>query len=728
MQKIILIIIILLYGSTTNINAQTWQYFNPPVLSGNDTLNLAWAGGLNNPVLSNIDLNFDGKQDLIIFEKAGKKILPFINQGNIGSTHWEYAPGYANAFPDESATWIILKDFSCDGLPDLFIGNSTGRIKCYKNTSPTGGPLQFTLYANSLKTKYPFFTDLSYTITDLPSLIDVDGDSDVDFLTFGGISTTVEWHRNYAMENYSRCDTFDFVMETDCWGHFAENQFNNNVTLNISCKGNTGSPKTLHSGSTLLAFDADGNGTKEVIIGDISYNTLVYLTNGGTPQQALMTAKDTTFPAYSIPANVMVFPAAYFVDINNDTKKDLVVAPFPENASANVGNVWYYENTNTDAQPIFQFKTDSLLNNKMIDVGSEANVAVFDENGDGLMDILIGNYLTKLNSGTDRSQLTLFRNIGTPNNPAFTLGTSDYLTISGVLGNTIAGIFPATGDLDNDGDVDLVLGDMEGKIHIFLNSAGVGNPAIFSLHAQNYNNIDIGAFCTPQLVDLDEDGLLDLICGKENGTLSYFRNTGGPNGFSFPSIADNSFWGQVDVLQPCCTGYSVPHAFKIPGDTLWNLWVGSEQGYIFQYTGINTNTGIQFNLQDSIIPGVEKRGKIRVFLQDINQDGKAELFTGNLPGGCLIYTQNGNTSTIENTEINPLRIYPVPVLNTIYWEIQSATIPELLSLIDLNGKSIYRETPGAFQGEINCASLPNGIYFLETIIKETKYYRKFQKE
>lgn len=726
MQRIFLIII-LLCSYATNLNAQNWYYYNPPVLSGTDTLNLAWTGGLNNPIFSNIDLNFDGKQDLIVFEKAGKKILPFINQGNTGSTHWEYAPGYANSFPEEVATWILLKDFSCDGLPDLFIGNSTGRIKCYKNTSPIGGPLQFTLYANSLKTKYPFFTDLSYTITDLPALIDVDGDSDLDFLTFGGISTTVEWHRNYAMENYSRCDTFDFALESDCWGHFAENQFNNNVTLNISCKGITGSPKTLHSGSTLLALDADGNGTKEVIIGDISYNTLVFLTNGGTPQQAFMTAKDTTFPAYSVPADVLVFPAAYFVDINNDSKRDLVVAPFPENASANVGNVWYYENTNTDAQPIFQFKTDSLLNNKMIDVGSEANVAVLDENGDGLMDILMGNYLTKLNSGTDKSELTLFRNIGTASNPVFTLSTNNYLNISGILGNTTAGIFPSTGDLDNDGDIDLVLGDMEGKIHFFLNSAGPGNPAVFSLHAQNYNNIDVGAFSTPQLVDLDEDGLLDLICGKENGTLSYFRNSGGSNGFSFPTIADDPFWGQVDVLQPCCTGYSVPHAFKIPGDTLWNLWVGSEQGYIFQYTGITTNSGAQFNLQDSIVPGVEKRGKIRVFLQDINQDGKPELFTGNLPGGCLIYTQNTSNQTKVETEPNPLSIFPVPVINKLFWKIESGIIPEEISVIDIQGRIIYNEKSNSTQGEINCVEFKSGIYFLETRISGISYFRKFQK-
>jgi hypothetical protein len=720
--------LLIVFGISFRLNAQTWQYYQPLVIANGDTLDLAWTGGLNNPVFSNIELNFDGIPDLIVYEKAGKKILPFLQQGAPGVADWVYAPAYASAFPSEAATWIICKDFNCDGKDDLFIGNSTGRIKCYQNTSPTAGPLQFTLFANTLKTRYPFFTDLSYTITDLPALIDVDGDTDLDFLTFGGISTTVEWHRNYAIENYNRCDTFDFVLETDCWGHFAENQFNNNVTLNISCKGNTGSPKTLHSGSTILAFDADGNGTKEIAIGDISYNTLVFLTNGGTPQQAMMTAKDTAYPSNSLSADVLVFPAAYFVDINNDAKRDLVVAPFPENASANVSNVWYYENSNTDAQPVFQFTTDSLLNREMIDVGSEANITLFDENADGLYDLLIGNYLRKKNNSQDISTLTLFRNIGTTTQPSFSLVQSDYLQISTLLGNTIAGIFPTTADLDNDGDVDLVLGDMEGRIHVFKNSAGPGNPASFQLFAQRYNGIDVGAFSTPQLVDLDGDNLPELISGKENGTLSFFKNMGGPDGFSFATVADDAFWGKVDVLPACCTGYSVPHVFKSSQDSSWQLWVGSEQGFIYQYTGINTILGTQFILQDSLISGVETRGKIRVYLQDINQDGKAELFTGNLPGGCLLYTLNGNTANQDEVESNPLWIYPVPVKHQIYWEIQSIAEVEKIEVMDVTGKIVYTDYPKQNQGEIQCATLTPGIYFIQVKSGDKIYQRKFRKE
>ncbi|MFT5918751.1 MAG: hypothetical protein ACI9FU_000551, partial [Granulosicoccus sp.] len=40
-----------------------------------------WAGGLNNPEFSNIDLNGDAIQDLFIFDKAGNKVVTYLGNG-----------------------------------------------------------------------------------------------------------------------------------------------------------------------------------------------------------------------------------------------------------------------------------------------------------------------------------------------------------------------------------------------------------------------------------------------------------------------------------------------------------------------------------------------------------------------------------------------------------------------------------------------------------------------
>lgn len=704
----------------SSLSAQYIPY-SPKVYHGTDSLMLPWAGGLNNPVLSNIDLNFDGVQDLFVYEKSGKKILPFVQKLISGNIVREYAPQYAQYFPQEQVNWMLLKDFNCDGKEDIFTGSSTGRMACYKNMSPAGGPLQFVLYASSLKTKYPFFTDMSYTTTDLPALIDVDDDTDLDVLLFSGISTTIEFHRNYAMENYNRCDTFDFIMETDCWGLFSENQFNNNVQLGISCKGRSGTDaKTLHAGSSILALDGDANGTKEVILGDISFNTLVYLTNGGSTQFANMTAKDTLFPAYDVSADVQVFPAAYYADINLDGKRDLIVAPFPENASWNVGNVWMYENIQADNSPRFEFRTDSFLNGDMIDVGTDANVAVFDENGDGLQDILLGNFLTKKSGSSDMSSLRLYRNIGSITTPEFMLVHEDYLNISSLFGPAFAAGFPTTGDVDQDGDTDLIIGDMDGKIHVFLNSAGAGNPCVFTLFAQNYQGIDVGAFATPQLFDVDQDGLPDLICGKENGTLSFFRNRGGLNGFDFPSVADNSYWGEVDVQPQCCTGYSVPHAFRLSGDTTVHLWVGSEEGYVFQYSGVSGSAGDVFIKTDSVLTGVYGRGRMRVFRADINGDGEDEIFAGQAGGGVNVYRRDADIQIAFEQAIPLLDVFPNPARGRVNW--RSGGIIDRVSVWDGMGRKVFEEVGP--EGGVDVGGIGFGIYVFDFELGGQRVFRR----
>jgi len=68
-----------------------------------------WAGGLNSPQLSQIDLNGDGIKDLFIFEKGyDHQILTFINGGTADSVDYVYAPEYEEKFP-EGHHWMVLQ-------------------------------------------------------------------------------------------------------------------------------------------------------------------------------------------------------------------------------------------------------------------------------------------------------------------------------------------------------------------------------------------------------------------------------------------------------------------------------------------------------------------------------------------------------------------------------------------------------------------------------------------
>jgi hypothetical protein len=84
------------------------------------------------------------------------------------------------------------------------------------------------------------------------------------------------------------------------------------------------------------------------------------------------------------------------------------------------------------------------------------------------------------------------------------------------------------GDVDGDNDDDMIVGDASGNIHLFSNiaSSGSSKPNCFILSNSNYLGINVGSNATPQLVDVDRDGQIDLLIGERNGNINYYRNNG----------------------------------------------------------------------------------------------------------------------------------------------------------------------------------------------------------
>ena len=70
----------------------------------------AFSGGINAGQFSEIDLNLDGTMDLVVFDKSGNKISPFINDNG----NYIYAPKYRSAFP-KVHDWMLFADYNCDG-------------------------------------------------------------------------------------------------------------------------------------------------------------------------------------------------------------------------------------------------------------------------------------------------------------------------------------------------------------------------------------------------------------------------------------------------------------------------------------------------------------------------------------------------------------------------------------------------------------------------------------
>jgi len=639
------------------------HYDSVDVIEEGSPLTNPWAGGMNCPQFSETDLDGDGKNDLVAFERNFYgAVKTFINKGTASQVDYQYAPEYQRRFP-QMRNWMLLRDYNCDGKEDIFTSVPAG-VAVYRNDTEPGEKLKFTQVVTLLQTiGLNGQTPLYVSPPDIPAIADIDNDGDLDFLSFNILGSTVEYHKNYSMENHGNCDFLEYELKNACWGYFSEDGTTNTVTLYDTCENNVPDPEKSgkHAGSTILAIDLTGNGVKDLVLGDITYQNMVMLTNGGTTTSSGMVASDTAFPSNTTPAILTVFPAGYSIDVDNDGNRDLLVAPNNPNTSENKNNIWYYNNVGNNEIPEFIYQHSQFLQGGMIDAGERSYPVFFDENGDGLFDIVMGNFGYFISSGNYSSQLLLMRNTGTQENPSFEVITNDYQDLSGF---GFDGLYPAFGDMDNDGDQDMITGDEEGNLHYFRNDAGAGNPADFNLSQPNYKGIDIGQSAKPQIIDVNRDGLPDLLAGERSGTVNYFENIGTSENADFNSEPSNDFFGSIDVMPECCTGYSTPF---ITEDSTGNymLYVGSEQGKIYLFNDIENNLDGAFNLVDSLYLSAIN---VNISGVDLNNDSTLEMVFGEYGGGLglLKYGIPQGLGLINHRIGNlAFRIYPNPAKNKV---------------------------------------------------------------
>jgi len=634
----------------------------PKVIDSNgEELKLPFAGGLNACQFGSIDLNADGINDLVVFDRQGYRILPFINEGIASHVSYTYHPEYAADFP-AIEHWMQLVDYNNDGKVDIFT-YTTGGIKVYRNDSQSG--LVFTQVSKPylVSLQGTTLTNIFVTYVDFPAIVDVDNDGDKDILTFWGLGSFIEWHKNLSMETYGNADSLVFEKESDCWGRFAEGAENNTIKLD-TCPEYSVNPEMVsrlkgngpkHTGSTLLVSDFNSDGLYDLALGDVDYPALVLLTNGGTPQEAAMVNYTTSFPQQSYPVNIASFPACSMVDVNNDGKQDLIASPFEPSLIRTDGanSCWLYTGTTAS----YNFQQKDFLQHDMIDLGLGAYPLFFDYNGDGLQDIIVGNYGYLDSSWLDPvygltckyvSSLALFENTGTTAMPSFKLITRDYLNLSTLQ---MQSLIPAAGDVDGDGVADLLCGNSKGKLVYLHNKATTGQPADFELGDPAYMQIDVGDFSAPQIIDLDDDGLNDLVIGNRKGKLFYYHNTSHAGISSYSLVSDSL--GGIDVTNTELSyyGYSVPYFYRNSSGKLL-LFVGSEYGEVWVYSNIENNLNEKFTFE-GLLQGIRDGWRSSVAIANIDNDTLVEMLSGNYSGG-LGYYKGYSASVNHIDEPQPL--------------------------------------------------------------------------
>lgn len=692
-------------------------------------LKYPWAGGLNSCQFCSIDLNLDGINDLLIFDRHGNRKLTFINHGTPNTVDYTFDPEYALLLP-EVQDWVMTLDYDLDGKSDIFT-YSQGGVRVFKNISDIS--LKFKLITDLLESfYYTGKVGILVTSVDYPALADIDNDGDTDLLTFFGLGSYVEYHQNLSMEKYGHCDSLDFRLADPCWGRFKESEGGNRITLNSGCPyyepdlrmtnfdlrskdSFVRRPTGRHTGSTLLATDLNNDGLKDLILGDVDYPGLVALFNGGTPDSALMVEQDTAFPAGTTPVHLFSFPAVSHIDIDNDGLRDLLVSPFDPGLSTsdNYNDVWFYKNTGLVTQPVYEKQAEQLFRNEMMDFGSASHPVLFDFDGDGLQDLFIGNFGKFVDAYYEEavlhavysSQISYFKNTGTINEPVFRYVTDDLAGIS-ILG--LYGAFPALGDLDGDGRPDLLLGNSNGQLILCRNTGGSSWNPTFDVPILNWLGIDAGDYSAPQLFDLDKDGRPDLIIGEQNGNLNYHRNVGTFENPSFSFVTDSL--GKVNVTNYNLSyyGFSTP-CFSRLTDGTTILLAGSDEGRIRFFRNIDDNLEGKFTetggLYDwlSATPGDTLFGwQTSPAIGCLTDQAAFDLITGNFSGGLNYITKRLPATIIPGTpelipvQTSSLTVFPNPADQTVTISLLPSLVPRPSSLFPRPSSRLTIFTP---QGE-----------------------------
>lgn len=670
--------------------------------STNQKFKLSTDGGLNSSQFNKSDIDLDGIDELVIYQRKAKNWLVYRFDAITATYNLDYQ--LSISLPMKSQDISILRDYDCDGKDDLFI-NEGNNLSVWKNVSTIGN-----ITFDSVGLLY-YGNDLIFNRNyDLPGIEDVDGDGDIDILCYGLNGIYLEYYKNLSMEMYGNCDSLVFELANECWGHFSEDNSSAsifNLFLLDTCINNVANPqKQMHTGTTVTVLDYDGDGIKDLLVGDVGYSNLVYAENFGNQvnENSSLINAQSIFPTNTIPINVDRFPAGYWLDINNDGVKDLVVSPNTDLASNNASATWYYQNFGSEGNPVLNHISSSFLQGEMIDLGYSSNISVTDFNNDGKKDIAISCYNTFSSSGTNQgSKIVMLENI--------TQGdTLSFKTIDdfGALFNfSFNAISHCIADLESDGFKDIIFGDESGQIHLARQDINGNYTYSFGLTNSNGNTIDVGQFSTPQLFDYDDDGDLDLAIGNRQGKIAYYENIGTPFNYSFDSITSNM--GNVNVLRDLINGgYSKPNFTKdINGN--WNLWVGSYTGQNFNYTNIEGNANNSFTLVDSLDFKFGINSSIAVFETD--HHNKSIFILGTERGGLSLFSNQDFDLTDNN--INYINEITIRQLGTQI-EINSMENIQSISMFNLIGQQVkYLAKTNSKFISFSIETLPTGVYIIK---------------
>jgi hypothetical protein len=707
-----------------------------PVHQSGNILLSPWAGGFNSPQFSTMNLNNDGIDDLVVFDRTNNRITTFVASYQYWRMVYIHVPKYETMFPVLSS-WLLLVDYNLDNKKDIFTYSYLG-VTVYKNISINPDTIVWKLQAQPILTKFGTNTSQVYTnVTDIPAIVDVDNDGDYDILDYDFSSgTNIEMHKNLSQETFGNSDSLMFKDIDQCWGGISENYCD--YTFGSSCPVlRVAAPNQIqHVGESVLSmFDADGDGDKEVFSGKENCTNLFELQNKGSVLSPVFNSYNT-YPS-STPISFEGIPGIYREDLDFDGKIDMMATPSVfNNYSNNIFNNVdfqntnrFYKNTGTNAAPVFNYIQNDFLGNDMIELGENAAPSFADYDADGDLDMFIGNR-GLIHGASFYATISLYENTGTSLIPDFNLINSDYLNLSSKGYSYIRPFFT---DLNGDNAIDLTFacyntssttGGYSTKY--ILNSNLPAAPFAFNINSINIISVSMQED-NPFFYDLDSDGDKDLLIGRGQGNLSFYRNTGTSSSPVYTKVTDTLGGIHIDNNHQK-TWLSIT-VLDVNADGNPDLVTGDNKGTLYAYSNFLSNLSGVFTQQiifrDSSLAYYNMGKYLYLSSADLNNDNSPEIIVGNNSGGINIMNKGTSRLGISNIfaaqKTNQISVSISP--NPANSEIRLASeVNCSVTIIDLIGNLVWQKNDLKKDSleTISITNLSEGFYIVKFTTEDNK--------
>lgn len=337
-----------------------------------------------------------------------------------------------------------------------------------------------------------------------------------------------------------------------------------------------------------------------------------------------------------------------------------------------------------------------------------------DLDNDGDLDLMVGDYYGDWN---------YFQNTGTASAPVFGAAQVN------PFGLTATYMFatPAIVDLDNDGDKDIISTEAYGNFQYFMNT-GTASAPVFGSPTQNPFGLNaVNLFGFPSFGDLDNDGDKDLLVGEVGGNFKYFKNNGTASAPAFGAAQTNTFG--LTALGTATNSVAAPTFIDMDGDGDLDVMATDANGdfYYFANTGTASAPAFATSVMNPFsLTAVN--GYAMMSFADIDNDGDKDLMCGDYDGN-LNYFQRLNATGIKSqelTEATSLHVYPNPTVESFNISGPWSDFIASVEITDVTGK-ICAIHAGKNK-QISVKELAQGIYTVKITHENGSYeVKKLQK-